>query len=133
MDGSIAAVVGAEDAVLEAARVLDVDVDLAVLAVLGRLDIWADRGDVGVEDQGKDGPVGRDGRADGALRAASSTIADTTDGHLTGSVEGRGEHLLKTHLASWGGITEINARELDRRGGDEGDKTSKEPLHFGCL
>lgn len=78
----VATVVGTEDGVLEAAGVLDVDVQLAVLAGLGDGDTGADGGDIGVEDEGDDGPVRGDLGADTALGAASSTIGHAADGDL---------------------------------------------------
>jgi hypothetical protein len=82
LDGRIATVVGAQNRVLEAAGVLDVHVDLAILAVLNGLDIGTNRRSVGVEDERHDGPVRRDLVAHGARRAAGSTIGDTADGNL---------------------------------------------------
>ena len=46
----VAAVVGAEDGELKPARVMDADVQLAVFAVFGHRDSFADRGHVAVED-----------------------------------------------------------------------------------
>lgn len=82
LNSGVATVVGAEDGVLEATGVLNVHVDLAVLAVLGGLDIGAEGGDVGIKDERHDGPVGRDLVAHGALRASGSAIGDTADGNL---------------------------------------------------
>ena len=82
LDGGITTVVGAEDRVLEPTGVLDVHVDLAVLAVLDGLDIGTNRGNVGIEDERHDGAVRRDLVAHGALRASRSTIGDTADGNL---------------------------------------------------
>jgi hypothetical protein len=38
---SVATVVGREDGVLEAGRVVDVEVELAILAILSHGDVWA--------------------------------------------------------------------------------------------
>lgn len=82
LDRSVAAVIGGEDRVLEASRVQKLNVELAVLALLGDGNTGADGGNVGVEDQGHDGAVIRDLGTDSALRASSSTIGDTLDGDL---------------------------------------------------
>jgi len=112
LDAGVTTVIGRQDGVLEATRVQDVDVELAVLALLGDSDAGADGGNVGVEDEGQDAPVRRDLGANGALGAASSSIGDTADLDLSrgGSVTDHGS------IQSGG----------DRSG--EG-KESKEPLH----
>lgn len=79
LDGRVAAVISRKDGVLEAARVLKVNVKLAVLALLGNGDTGANRGNVRVEDEGNDAAVGRDLGAHGSLRASGSAIADTSD------------------------------------------------------
>lgn len=79
LDGSITAVVGAENGVLEATWVPDVDVELAVLAGVGKRNAGAEGGNVGIEDESDGGLVTRDLSAHGSLRATSSTIGDTTD------------------------------------------------------
>jgi hypothetical protein len=79
LDGSVATVVGGQDGVLEASGVLDVDVELAVLALLSESDAGASGGDVGVEDEGHDAAVIRDLGAHSALRTSGSAIADTAD------------------------------------------------------
>lgn len=76
---SVSTVVGGEDGVLEAAGVLEVQVELAVLAALGDGNAGADGGDVGVEDEGHDGPVAGDGASNRVVGAASSTIGDTNN------------------------------------------------------
>jgi hypothetical protein len=82
LDGRVATVVRGQDGVLETSRVRDVNVELAVLALLGDGDTGANRGDVRVEDERHDGPVAADLRAHGALGATGSSIADATDGDL---------------------------------------------------
>jgi hypothetical protein len=82
LDGRVTAVVGRQDGVLEASGVLKVDVELAVLALLGDGDAGADRRDVGVEDEGDDATVAGDLGAHGSLRASGSAIADTLDDDL---------------------------------------------------
>jgi hypothetical protein len=82
LDVGVAAVIGGQDRVLEAAGVEEVDVELAVLALLGDGNTGADGGNVRVEDERHDAAVGRDLGAHGALGAAGSTIADTPDGDL---------------------------------------------------
>lgn len=79
LDGRVATVVGGQNGVLEASWVLNVDVQLAVLALLSNGDAGADRGDVRVEDERHDSPVAVDLGAHGALRATSSSIADTAN------------------------------------------------------
>jgi hypothetical protein len=79
LDGSVAAVVGGQDRVLEASRILDVDVELAVLALLSESDTRAGGGDVGVEDESHDAAIIRDLGAHSALRTSGSAIADTAD------------------------------------------------------
>lgn len=82
LEGSITAVIGGQDGVLEATRVPDVDVQLAVLAGVGQSNAGANGGDVGIEDEGDDGAVRRDLAAHAALRTAASTIGDTLNGDL---------------------------------------------------
>jgi len=82
LDGGVTAVVGGQDRVLEASGVLEVNVELAVLALLGDGDARAGGCDVRVEDEGDNGAVRRDLGAHGALRTSSSSIADTLDGDL---------------------------------------------------
>jgi hypothetical protein len=82
LDGGVTAVVCAEDRVLEASGVPDVDVELAVLALLSDRDARADRGDVRVEDDGDKGLVGAELSAQGALGTSSSSIGDVSDGDL---------------------------------------------------
>ena len=79
LDGRVTTVVGRQDGVLEAARVLEVDVELAVLALLCHADAGTDGGNVRVEDQGDDAAVVGDLGAHGALGASSSSITDTSD------------------------------------------------------
>ena len=79
LDGRVTTVVGRQDGVLEASGVLKVDVELAVLALLGDGNAGADGGNVRVEDEGDDAAVARDLRAHGALRTPSAAIADTSD------------------------------------------------------
>ena len=83
LDGRVATVIGRQDRVLEAAGVLEVDVELAILALLGDCDARADGSNVRVEDERYDAAVGRDLRAHSALGASSSSIADTLDGDLS--------------------------------------------------
>ena len=78
-NGSITTVIGRKDGVLETTGVQEVDVELAVLAGLGNSNTGADGGNVGVEDEGHDAPVGRDLRANSTLRAAGSSVGHTTD------------------------------------------------------
>lgn len=81
-EGSISTVVGAENRVLESTGVLDVDIQLAILAGLGGGNAGAYGGNVGVEDECDNGPVARDLSTHGTLRATSSTISNTSDGDL---------------------------------------------------
>lgn len=53
IERDVASVDGAEDAVLETTWVSEVQVQLAVLAVLGDGDSWADGSDILIEDQGE--------------------------------------------------------------------------------
>jgi hypothetical protein len=82
LDGSVSTVVGGENRVLEAAWVKKVDVELAVLALLGDSDAGADGGNVRIEDEGDNGAVTRDLGAHRSLRTSCSTIADTSDRNL---------------------------------------------------
>jgi hypothetical protein len=79
VESSIATVVSREDRVLEARWVEEVDVELAVLAVLGDSDGGTKRCDIGVEDEGHGGLVSRDGNTNSSLRATSATIGNTVD------------------------------------------------------
>ena len=79
LDRRVAAVVGRQDGVLEASRVLNVDIELAVLALLGNGNTGADGRNVGVEDEGDDAAVGRDLGAHGSLGASGSAIGNTSD------------------------------------------------------
>ena len=80
VESGVSTVVGAEDGVLEATRVLDVQVELAVLAALGDGDAGADRGDVLVEYEGHDRLVGADGRCNGTAGAAGTSVCDSLEG-----------------------------------------------------
>lgn len=82
LDGSVTAVVGGQDGVLEASGVLQVNVELAVLALLRDGDARAGGRDVRVEDEGDNGAVRRDLGAHGALGTSGSSIADALDGDL---------------------------------------------------
>ena len=82
VDRGITAVVSAEDGVLEPSRVRDIDVKLAVFALLGDGNARTDGGDVRVEDEGDEGLVGRELGAHGALRTPGSSVGDTSDGDL---------------------------------------------------
>lgn len=65
LDVGVAAVVGAEDGVLEAAGIFELESELAVLALFRDGDVGADGGNVGVVDESHDAAVfGQDG-ADG--------------------------------------------------------------------
>lgn len=75
----VAAIVGRQNRVLEAAGVFNVHVQLAVLALLGDRNAGADGSNVGIEDERHDSPVTADLGAHGSLRAPSSSIADATD------------------------------------------------------
>ena len=79
IESGVSTVVGGEDGVLEAAGVLEVQVKLAILAALGDGDTGTDGGDVLVEDEGHDGAVLGDGRSNGEVGAASSSVGDTDD------------------------------------------------------
>lgn len=57
LNGSVTAVIGAEYGVLEATWVLDVDVELTVLATLGDSNAGANGSDVCVKDEGDEGPI----------------------------------------------------------------------------
>jgi hypothetical protein len=78
-DGSVAAVVGTQNRVLEASRVLNVDSELAVLAVLGHRDAGTQGGHVAVEDESHSGLIGRDQCTHSALRTTCSAIGDAAD------------------------------------------------------
>lgn len=82
VNGGITTVIGTEHRVLEASRVLDINVKLAVLALLGDGDTRANGGDVGVEDESDEGLVGGELSAHGALRTSSSSICNPPNGDL---------------------------------------------------
>jgi hypothetical protein len=83
VDVRVTAVVGAENGVLEASWVPNVDVELAVLALLSDSDAGADGSDVSVKDDGDKGLVGVELGAQGALRTSGSSIGDISDGDLS--------------------------------------------------
>ena len=82
LDGGISTVVGAEDRVLEATGVLNVDVELAVLALLGNSNAWADGSNVRVEDERDESLISRKLVAQSALGASCSAVLDAADGNL---------------------------------------------------
>jgi hypothetical protein len=106
-NGSVAAVVGTQNRVLETSRVLNVDSELAILAVLGHSDTGTQGGHVAVEDESHSGLIGRDQCTHGALRTTGSAIGDATDfdlvvlGWLIMDSDGM-------YLASWRGFTSLN-------------------------
>jgi hypothetical protein len=130
LDGRVAAVVGRQDRVLEAAGVLHVDVKLAVLALLGDGDAGADGGNVRVEDEGHDGAVGRDLGAHGALGASGSTIADTSDQDLSLVRSCLELRTSKTYLAGRGSLAKLNSRKAGAGERSSEGSESKEPLHI---
>lgn len=79
LDVGVAAVIGAQDGVLEAAGVLELESKLAVLALLGDGDAGADGGNVSVVDQGDDTAVIGEDCADGALGTSSTASANLED------------------------------------------------------
>lgn len=79
LDGGIATVIGRHDGVLETSGVLEVDIELAVLALLGDRDTRTDGRNVRIENESDNGTVIRDLSAHGTLRAASSAISDASD------------------------------------------------------
>ena len=79
LDVGVSAVVSAQDGVLETTRILKLEGELAVLALLGEGDTGTDGGDVGIVDQGNDTLIIRDDGADTTLRAACSTSTDLQD------------------------------------------------------
>ena len=87
VDSSVTTVVGAEHRVLEAAGVVDVDVDLAVLALLSDGNAGADGRNVRVEDERDERLVSRELVAQGSLGTAGSAVGNATDGDL-----GHGKH-----------------------------------------
>jgi hypothetical protein len=130
LDGRVAAVVGGQDRVLEASGVLDINVELAVLALLGDGDAGADGGDVGVEDEGHDGAVTRDLGAHGALRASGSTIADTSDQDLSLVRWCYMLSILKTYLTGRGSLAKLNSGKAGAGERSSEGSESKEPLHI---
>ena len=82
LDGGVATVVGRQDRVLETAGVFDVDVELAVLTLLGDGDARADGSNVRVEDERHDSAIVGELRAHCALGAASSAVGHTPDRDL---------------------------------------------------
>lgn len=76
IEGDESTSINTEDGVLEAGWVVEVDVDLAVLAVLDDGNTWTDGGNVLIEDEGEGGSVGRERDTDGSLWASSSTVGD---------------------------------------------------------
>lgn len=82
LDGGITTVVGGQDGVLEASWVLNIDVELAVLALLGNGNAGADRRNVRVEDQGDDATVIGELGSHGSLGASGTTILNTLDRDL---------------------------------------------------
>lgn len=84
----ISAVVNTEDGVLVTTWVLELEVELAVLAAVLNVDVGADGSDVFVEDQGDGLTVIREDGTSASLRATSSTIGDTDDVHRVGLVRG---------------------------------------------
>jgi hypothetical protein len=79
LNGRVAAVVGRQDRILEASGVLEVDIELAVLALLGDRNAGADGGNVRVEDEGNDAAVTRDLGAHASLRTSGSTIGNAAN------------------------------------------------------
>lgn len=118
----VATVIGSEDGVLEATGIQKIEVDLAVLAVLSNGDGGAERGDVGIEDQGDGGGIGREELADGALGAAGTTIGDTTDADSARVRSGLSERWLES--------------DADGSSANEGrteDSEDRESLHYDGL
>jgi hypothetical protein len=79
VEGNESTGIDTKDGVLEAGWVVEVDVDLAVLAVLDDRDTWTDRCDVIIEDEGESGLVGRERDTNSSLWASSSTVGDGLD------------------------------------------------------
>lgn len=75
----ITTVVSGEDRELEAARVTEVDIELAVLAVRSNWDIGTDRRDVFVEDESHDLAIIGEDVADGVGGAASTTVGQANN------------------------------------------------------
>jgi len=79
VDANVSSEDGAEDAVLEAAWVAEVKIQLAVLAGLDDGNAGADGCNVGIEDEGEGLTISRDERANGALRTSSSSICKSVE------------------------------------------------------
>lgn len=84
IDTDVSTVVGGEERVLEALRIVEVDVDLAVLAGISGAEAGADRGVVLVEEKSEGLLVGGERDTDGSLRTSSSTVGDTSNVNLRG-------------------------------------------------
>lgn len=96
VEGDESTGINTEDGILEAGWVVEVDVDLAVLAVLNDRDTWTDGGDVLIEDESEGGSIGRERNTDSSLWATSSTVGDGLDVDLAGIGNNSGSW-------SWGG------------------------------
>jgi len=107
--------INTEDGVLEAGWVVEVDVDLAVLASVDGWDTWADGGDVLIEDEGEGSLVGRERDTDSSLWASSSTVSNGLNVDLVGIWDDNG---------SWSRSGEDGASK-----GETGSEDSLE-LHF---
>jgi hypothetical protein len=128
VDGSVATVVGAQNRVLEASWVLDVDSELTVLAVLGHRDAGTQGGHVAVEEESHSGLIRRDQSTHGALRTTGSAISDAADFDLVVLVWSITDW-DGMYLASWRSFTSLNS--VQRRSRSREGNESEKPLHDG--
>ena len=87
LQAAVAAVVGTEDAVLEATGIFELELQLAELAALGGWDVGARLHGILVEGQGNCGAVIRKKTLHGVVGAASATVGHGLDGDV---MAGRG-------------------------------------------
>lgn len=79
LKGGITTVIGTEDGVLESPGVGDVNIQLAILALLGNRNARTNRGNVRVEDESDRSPVSGELGAHGSLWASGPAIGDAVD------------------------------------------------------
>lgn len=103
-------VIRGEDGVLEAAGVVELDVELAVLAGVNNGETGAGVGVVGVEEDGERLPVRRHRDGGGALGATGTTVRDGLNPDLSWVGIGSGS------LVGRGGEATSNERGEDDRG-----------------
>lgn len=78
----VATVIGREDRELESTWVAEIDVELAVLAVLLGVDTWSNLSHILIKDEGHDLAVVGQNMAHGAIRTSSAAIGDTNNVNL---------------------------------------------------